>query len=279
MKILRCSIILIFVASLIGCEKYKHSNPFDPSYDGDKTKLISISSYKILEYGTGFDSNPIGLSRGEYNLVVSLQNTGKALAKNVSGDFILNANNNYIQVKKSWDRLLWGEIPPPPFDNISVGAGYEQTLDITVSNNTPYGYQFELILKLTDEENQTWSDSISLQVQSNNNIFVIDHNTVTVYNQTSTSISYNLDIFLKNISSQQRQFSCNISSADANIKITDGMNKYYVLNPNDVGNSNFPYMFDLSKSITKPYTTAFKLTVKDINSGNSWEENISVIIN
>lgn len=279
MKTIQYSIILSLFTLLIGCENYKHSNPFDPQYDGDKTKIISIFSYRLLEYGTGFDSNPVSLSRGKFNLVVSLKNTGKALAKNVSGDVIQNANSNYIQVKKSWDNLLWSQIPPPPFDNISIGSGYEQTLEITVASITPYGYQFELILQLTDEEDQTWTDSISFQVKSNNNVFVVDHNSVTAYNQTSTSITYNLDVFLKNISSKQKQFNCDISSPDTNLIVTDGANKYYVLNPNEVSKSNFPYRFELPKSISKPYTAAFKLIVKDIYSGNSWEENISIIIN
>ena len=277
MNIIKYAIIFLCFNLLIGCN-YKHSNPFDPQYDGDKTKIISISSYKILEYGTGFDSNPVNLSRGKFNLVVSLKNTGKALAKNVSGDFILNANANYIQVRKSWDRLFWGEIPPPPFDNIAIGSGYEQTLEITVSSDAPYGYQFELMLKLTDEENQTWTDTISLQIQTSSSVFVIDHITVTEYNQTSTSITYNLDVFLKNISSKQRQINCDISSTDTNITITDGSNKYYVLNPNEVGKNDFPYRFELPKSISRPYSTTFKLTSKD-SYENSWENDISVTIN
>jgi len=276
---MKYKIIFLMFGLLVGCETYKHSNPFDPQYDGDKTKIISISSYKILEYGSGFNSKPVSLSRGAYTLLVSLKNTGKAVAKNVSGDFILNASSNYIQVKKTMDRLLWGEIPPPPFQNICEGIGYDQALEIIVSSNTPYGYQFDIILKMTDEENQSWVDTINLQVQSTNNIYAIDRYSISLFWEYPITIEYNLDVFLKNISSIQRQLRGDITTTDSNIKITGGSDKRYVLNPNEVGKSNFPYKFELPKSISRPYLTTFKLKIKDIFSGNIWEEDISVTIN
>lgn len=148
-------ILLIFSLSVIvSCEYYKHTNPYDPDYEGSIQNQSSSADLKISSINI-YDDCP-GISLCYYGIKITIENKGKGFIE-LPFRGILSTNDSKIFLTGSTVTFPYSALRDKTF--FRPGDKVDSFFSIEKKNNLILPYTVNLILTMKDNNN-TWTDSV-----------------------------------------------------------------------------------------------------------------------
>jgi PII-like signaling protein len=153
-------IIYLTIISLIcvSCD-LERDNPLDQGSTPHAGVKIEFASYSIYSDNNGDRL----INKGEkIQLNVSLKNTGSSTAKGVKASFSTTSTDiSGFSMYQNAGEMTYGDISA---GSTKGSTGYYYDLQFTVSNTAVAGTQIPINITITDESNNSWSESFSLSV-------------------------------------------------------------------------------------------------------------------
>lgn len=254
--------------------------------------VIGFSKYEIYS-----DNNAdMQINKGEsIKLKVFLKNNGSSKANKVR--VTISCTNNYISALSPatsvsfFDQSYNDYISPGDEGSPTSISSY---LSFNVSNTTPSGSTITFTLTITDETNNTWTDTFTINVIASSAVIKYSRNDIYSDNNNNQQInageSIKLKIYLKNLgSSKANKVRGTISCANSYISALSPVTSvsYFDQSYNDyisAGNEGSPtsvssYLsFNVSVSTPSGTTVIFNVSITD-ESSNTWLDTFTITVN
>jgi hypothetical protein len=286
--ILICLVILFFD----GCKKLDRDNPLDAN-KGTTEQGINFSRYDVTED----NNNDQQINKGEsIKLKVYLKNNGKSKANKVRG--VISCSNSYISALSPTTTVSYYSYGISSYDYIDTGQeGYAITgsyLSFNVSNTAPNGEVITFNITITDEANNTWSDSFTITVVSTGASIGFSRYDVTQDNNNDQQInkgeSIKLKVYIKNNGNSKANkvrgtISCSnnyisaLSPTTALGYYSYGISSYDYIDIGQEGYSiNSSYLsFNVSSTTPNGTIITFNITITD-EANNSWSDSFTITV-
>jgi len=265
------------------------------------TVVASGASVGFSKFEINTDNNnDKKINKGEsIKLKVFLKNNGSSKANKVRGtissssshifgmSFATNAPY-YLNGSSSYDYINPGQ------EGCASSPAYYPVFNI--SSDTPDGTLITFTVTITDETNNTWTDTFTLQVVATNASIGFSRYSITTDNNFNQLIdpgeSIKLKVYLKNTgTSKALKVRAGISCSDPNISaiasasnisfFTNGSSSYDYIEPGIEGYPQSPGYytgFDVSSAALPGTIIMFNLTITD-ESANIWTDTFTITVN
>ncbi|MDR0682996.1 MAG: hypothetical protein LBG15_14280, partial [Dysgonamonadaceae bacterium] len=201
MKLLKYIFVAIIGSLLLtACEddvNLKRDNPLDEENNADGTwAQVAYDSHTVVS-----DNNGNGIiNKGEtIYLFVNLKNKGTGRANKVKATF--STTSSYALDLTPATQVNYGDIPAGKKQGYDYGVyGYisseDYTVKFTVSNTTPDNTKIPIDISITDENDNTWTDSFEVTVEKTGAQIDYDSHTVVSDNNGNGIINKGETIYL-----------------------------------------------------------------------------------
>ena len=293
-------IFIAIVGSLIlsACEdieflNLKRDNPVDGK---NSTQMKGGVAMKFSRYTVEDDNNSDGIiNKGEtVKLQVYLKNNGTSTANKVRTT--ITCSSSYISGLSPTTATGYYKYGLSGYDYIETGQeGYNSNtqLGFTVSSTTPAGTVITFNVSITDESNNTWTDSFTITVVGTG--ASIGFSRFTVYSDNNGDGIINkgeavkLQVYLKNNGTStankvRATITCSSSYISGLSPITStGYYKYglsgydYIETVQEGYDSNSKLSFNVSNTTPAGTVITFNLSITD-ESNNTWTNSFSITV-
>ena len=275
---------------LTGCKKLERDNPLDLNSSNSET-VVNFSRFVVSE-DNNYDQQ---INKGEsIKLQIYLKNNGTSTANNVKGT--ISCASSYISALTPTTATGYYQNGNSYYDYIESGKeGFNEYSDLSfnVSSNTPVGTVITFNISITDEANNTWSDSFTITVVGTGASLGFSRFDVREDNNDDQQInkgeSIKLQIYLKNngtstANNVKGTISCASSYISALTPTTatgyyqNGNSYYDYIESGKEGFNAYSYLnFNVSSSTPTGSIISFSLLITD-ESNNSWSDTFTITV-
>ena len=278
-----CLVTLFFVS----CD-LERDNPLDMN-KGNKEIVLSFDSLVVVTD----NNNDKQINKGEsIKLTVVLKNNGSSSANKVRGT--ISCANSYISALSPTTSTPYyrnGVTSNDYIDAGGVGYGFSN-LSFNVSSTTPAGTVIPFSIAITDESNNTWSDSFTITVVATSSSIGFSSFAVVTDNNNDKQInkgeSIKLTVVLKNNgSSSANKVRGTISCANSYISALspttstpyyrNGVTSNDYIDAGGVGYGFSNLSFNVSSTTPAGTVIPFSIAITD-ESNNTWSDSFTITI-